>query len=124
MLNRAHVDTPVIQACATIAFERPSRNWLAMRFQWVKNVFWLGREDSNRQMANRAQFCGPDQLLRLRNGNSRNLRQLSQHRLKRKLAIGIRHRLAAMPRHRIENVYREPVTATESLQAMTPGMVR
>jgi hypothetical protein len=31
-------DTPVIQACATIALERPSRNWLAPQFQWVKSL--------------------------------------------------------------------------------------
>lgn len=51
-----------------------------------------------------------------------NFSELSQHRLRRKFTIGIRHRLPAMPGHRIKDINRKPIATAQRLDAMTPRM--
>lgn len=58
MLNRAHVDTPVIQARATVAFERPVEIGSSSDFNKLM-ASWLGREDSNLDMANWTRMLSP-----------------------------------------------------------------
>jgi hypothetical protein len=50
--------------------------------------------------------------------------QLSQHRFQREITVGICHRLPAMARHSIQDIYCQPLATSECLQTMTPRMIR